>query len=144
MYSTLKRRGNGRFHVVSSWNTRGVFVGKKFKQHSSISLINPFQTSVAFHIETNRLICRANQMAGFYMKCNIYWNGFNNERFHVLPTEQRSILKEITSLDNKKWNSWKTFLLTVSRMYQISVALFWQLPKKRKSYLTKIFLKILN
>ena len=26
MYSTLKRRGNGRVHVVSTWNTRGVFV----------------------------------------------------------------------------------------------------------------------
>ena len=25
--STLKRRGNGRFHVVSTWNSRGVFVG---------------------------------------------------------------------------------------------------------------------
>ena len=27
VYSTLKRRGNIRFHVVSTWNTRGVFVG---------------------------------------------------------------------------------------------------------------------
>ena len=25
--STLKRRGNDRFHVVSTWNPRGVFVG---------------------------------------------------------------------------------------------------------------------
>ena len=25
--STLKQRGNGRFHVVSTWNPRGVFVG---------------------------------------------------------------------------------------------------------------------
>ena len=25
--STLKQRGNGRFHVVSTWNSRGVFVG---------------------------------------------------------------------------------------------------------------------
>ena len=25
--STLKRRGNGRFHVVLTWNPRGVFVG---------------------------------------------------------------------------------------------------------------------
>ena len=25
VYSTLKRRGNGRFYVVSMWNTRGVF-----------------------------------------------------------------------------------------------------------------------
>ena len=27
VYSTLKRRGNERFHVVSTWNKRGVFVG---------------------------------------------------------------------------------------------------------------------
>ena len=27
--STLKRRGNDRFHVVSTWNPRGVFVGYK-------------------------------------------------------------------------------------------------------------------
>ena len=27
VYSTLKRRGNVRFHVVSTWNTCGVFVG---------------------------------------------------------------------------------------------------------------------
>ena len=29
MYSTLKRRRNGRLHVVSTWNTRGVFVVNK-------------------------------------------------------------------------------------------------------------------
>ena len=28
MYSTLKRRGNHRFHVASTWNTRDVFVGR--------------------------------------------------------------------------------------------------------------------
>ena len=28
VYSTSKRYGNGHFHVVSTWNTRGVFVGK--------------------------------------------------------------------------------------------------------------------
>ena len=27
MRSTLKQRENGRFHVVSTWNTRGVFLG---------------------------------------------------------------------------------------------------------------------
>ena len=27
VYSTLKRRGIGRFHVISTWNTRGMFVG---------------------------------------------------------------------------------------------------------------------
>ena len=29
-----------------------------------------FIPSVAFHIETSHLICRANQMTGFYIKCN--------------------------------------------------------------------------
>ena len=28
--STLKRRGNGRFHVVSTWNRRGVFAERRF------------------------------------------------------------------------------------------------------------------
>ena len=28
VYSMLKRRGNDRFHVVSTFNSRGVFVGK--------------------------------------------------------------------------------------------------------------------
>ena len=28
VYSTLKRRGKVRFHVVLTWNTRGVFGGR--------------------------------------------------------------------------------------------------------------------
>ena len=32
--------------------------------------VDPLTTSVAFHIETNRLICIANQVTGFYMKNN--------------------------------------------------------------------------
>ena len=32
--------------------------------------IAPFQHSVGFHTETSHLICSANQMIGFYMKCN--------------------------------------------------------------------------
>ena len=35
----------------------------------TLVLINPFQSTVTFHIETNHLICTANQMTGFYMKC---------------------------------------------------------------------------
>ena len=27
VYSTLKQHGNALFHIVSTWNTRGVFVG---------------------------------------------------------------------------------------------------------------------
>ena len=33
-------------------------------------MVNPFQPSVAFHIETSHLISKANQMTGFYVKCN--------------------------------------------------------------------------
>ena len=33
-------------------------------------MVNPFQPSIAFHVETSHLICFANQITGFYMKCN--------------------------------------------------------------------------
>ena len=42
----------------------------------------------------------------------------NNESFHFLPTEPESILGEI-NLDNKKVELLKTFLLAVSRIYQM-------------------------
>ena len=29
LYSPLKRRGDGHFHVVSTWNTRGVSVNQR-------------------------------------------------------------------------------------------------------------------
>ena len=33
--------------------------------------LNPFQSSVVFHIETSSLICSAIEMNGFYLICNI-------------------------------------------------------------------------
>ena len=45
------------------------YMNKKEKQNSEISYkyahINPFQPSVALHIETSHLICEANQRTGF-------------------------------------------------------------------------------
>ena len=38
---------------------------------SSRKFLNPLTTSVSHHIETSKLICRANQLTGFYMMCNI-------------------------------------------------------------------------
>ena len=37
-----------------------------------INEIKPFQSSVAFHIETSHLFSSAKQMIGFYMKCNTW------------------------------------------------------------------------
>ena len=48
----------------------------------------------------------------------------NEESFHFLPTEQESILKKIINLDNEKMELLKTFVLAVSRMYQIYLAIF--------------------
>ena len=39
--------------------------------------VNPFQPSVVFDIETRHLICTANQMTGFYMKCGSGLNWVN-------------------------------------------------------------------
>ena len=41
------------------------------------SHINLFQPSVAFHVETNYLICNVNQMTGFYMEGKSGLNGLN-------------------------------------------------------------------
>ena len=38
-----------------------------FKQNQ---VINPFQPSVTFHVETRHLIFSANLMTGFYIECN--------------------------------------------------------------------------
>ena len=55
--STLKRRGNGHFYVVSSWNPRGVFVGNMTKSYFKLLQVfsdcnkiyfNPLQYGVAF------------------------------------------------------------------------------------------------
>ena len=35
----------------------------------NIKPVNPFLLNMAFHIETSQLICSANQITGFYMKC---------------------------------------------------------------------------
>ena len=54
--------------------------------------VNPFQPNVAFHIKTSHLTCKANQMTGFYLKCNMGCNGLsriftqeNSRRF--LPSQ---------------------------------------------------------
>ena len=36
----------------------------------NVHALNPFQSSAGFHIETSHLICIANQVTGFYMKCS--------------------------------------------------------------------------
>ena len=43
---------------------------ESYNTHILYCLINPFERSVAFHIEISHLICTENQMNGFYMKCN--------------------------------------------------------------------------
>ena len=50
--------------------------------------INTFQLSVAFHIATSHLICYANQMTGFYMKCNtrLKWVDFKAFQYFTIIT----------------------------------------------------------
>ena len=63
-YGPEKTPNTGTFHAVFIDNTE------------DIKYINPFYPCVAFHIETSQLSCSANQMTGFYMKCNNRQNPF--------------------------------------------------------------------
>ena len=46
VYSMLKQRGNKRFHVVSTWNTRAVFVRSRCKWHQGITVLEKMQFRV--------------------------------------------------------------------------------------------------
>ena len=51
-YSTLKRRGNGRFLVTSTWNTRGVFAGIFiYFEYSFWFTLNIFRVSTVDHLQ---------------------------------------------------------------------------------------------
>ena len=56
--------------------------------------VNPFQPNVAFHIKTSRLTCKANQMTGFYLKCNMGCNGLKQN----LYTGEFSQILAVTNL----------------------------------------------
>ena len=66
-----------KLYLVHSWILCPIYVHNPF---------NPFHLSVAFHIETSHLICSANQMIGFYMKCNTRLKSFI--RYEILGKEK--------------------------------------------------------
>ena len=55
---------------VNRRHSGAFIVNVEFIFQYNIQLINLFQSTVTFYIETSHLICIANQMTGFYMKCN--------------------------------------------------------------------------
>ena len=65
--------------------------GSSFIKLRLTFLFNPFQYSVACHIENGHSVCIANKMTGFYMKCNtgLKWNKFpvTNDLLTMWQTE---------------------------------------------------------
>ena len=54
--------------------------------------LNLFQPSVAFHVETIRLICTAKQMTSFYVKINFWWKWVNSENSVISTVTKESNL----------------------------------------------------
>ena len=54
--------------------------------------VNIFQPSIAFHIETSHLICSANQMTGFYMKCNTELKWVKSAKFTLKKIADYSVI----------------------------------------------------
>ena len=64
--------------------------------------LNPFQPSVASHIETRHLFYRAKQMTGFYMKCNtgLKWGKMvSNEQYFSIAA-----MFKFFHISNLIWN----------------------------------------
>ena len=72
---------------------------------SALDSCNPFQPSVAFHIETNHLICTLNQMNGFYMKFNTELKWAERIR-HFISECLRNVMKA-SSRPYSCWKSWE-------------------------------------
>ena len=53
----------------------------------------PFQSTVEFHVEISHLICSANQITRFYMKCNtLGWNGSLETLAKEILAQKRKLL----------------------------------------------------
>ena len=64
-------------------------------QHASI---NSFQPSVKFHIETSHLICSANQITGFYMKCNTGLELVKAQRYIILSWALKAVCEFLSAI----------------------------------------------
>ena len=62
---------------------------RKIQFHTNV-LFNPFQPSIAFHIETSDLLCFAKQKIGFYMKCNTDLKYFNAFQYSTINWKKTS------------------------------------------------------
>ena len=56
---------------------------------------NPFQPSIAFHIETSHFISAANQITGFYMKCKTGMKWVKNNWLNQLDFLHAEMLRSI-------------------------------------------------
>ena len=65
--------------LIIKCNYKIQFHSKHIVEVISGCLFDPFRLIVTFHIETSHLICRENQMTGFYMKCNAGLNWVNGK-----------------------------------------------------------------
>ena len=54
--------------------------------------IDPFQSNIAFYMETNHLISTISQLTGFYMKCNSRLKGLKAIRLKLFPCNNYCIL----------------------------------------------------
>ena len=67
-----------------------------------ITGINTIMSSVAFHIETSNLICSANQITGFYIKCNTGLKWVNVSELTVSKVLQNICLDKFLQSSMKK------------------------------------------
>ena len=96
---------------------------KNYQGKFSLIWVNPFQSSVAFHIETSHLICNTNQTTEFFMQCNTglkcvntsttSLDTYSNNSSRLIVTENRSY--NLRSFSNSSDNfckvSWTSFSL---------------------------------
>ena len=85
------------FRFYTSWKRKKV--SEKETEHWAEMCTNPLRPIVAFHIETNHLFCRANQLAGFYMKRN---TGLKSVKQFQINLASENLLRSMSQVDLPK------------------------------------------
>ena len=121
--SVFIRKNMGQWKLVFLQNLRSIHWVKK-------KLIFILTILTIFHIETINLICIANQMTGFYIKCNTGLKWVNNHPFegkifsffYCQHKIHKRFIKIRQTYLNLKYKAGKHFMLNFSFAYKW---LFW-------------------
>ena len=117
---TLKWRRNDAFHIVSTWNTRGVFLGKKLITVNLVAYFNQMDDTITFNFVSQKICFMIFQR--FYLLHIFHWDLWTfSQKIHTKVSLFLIIFSECFSLSSKVFSkSWNVSLLCCETLFKES------------------------